>query len=135
MLLPMPTKLSFVFLIDLILHFCCNLHVSALSTSHSTHHVIELILLIETLVKLPLIWTSLHHIILTISHRSSHHIHLLLELLIWLPLLHHVGLHLLLIDHASRHVIHLWVGVRAHHLLHILLSLHDSKIRFLFLII
>ena len=120
----MSAQLSFVFLVDLVLHLLLSdLDSSTLSTAHTSHHVVELVLLIKTLVELPLIGIALHHIVLVISHLSSHHVHLLLKLLI-LPLLHHVGLHLLLVDNTSVHVTHLLDRRLRHHLLHILLILH-----------
>ena len=125
MLGKVPAQLSFVFLVDLVLHLLLSdLDSSSCSAAHATHHVVELVLLVETLVELPLVGISLHHVVLIISHLSSHHVHLLLKLLI-LSLLHHVGLHLLLVDNSSSvHVIHLGRRLRHHLLLHILLILH-----------
>jgi len=54
-LLPMSAHLSFVFLIDLVLHLLLGHLHTATSTTHTSHHVvIELILLIVPLVKLTL---------------------------------------------------------------------------------
>ena len=90
MLGKVPAQLSFVFLVDLVLHLLLSdLDSSSCSAAHATHHVVELVLLVETLVELPLVelplvGISLHHVVLIISHLSSHHVHLLLELLVWL---------------------------------------------------
>ena len=55
-----PAQLSLVFLVDLVLQFVSHLNL-ALAVVH--HGVCVELLLIETLVKLPLIWSTLHHVI------------------------------------------------------------------------